>query len=102
MIREGFTRQHRMLGRIASFAVFSLLIAYAVTLVLGFLSLKSPQDPIGDPFFSILELLIVVIAPLMVIVMIAVHAYASPETNPYCEPSDRICGISVGFIILFL
>lgn len=72
-----------MLGRAAAFAVFFLLIAYAVTLVLGFLSLKSPQDPIGDPYFSILELLIVVIAPLMVIVMIAVHAYAFSETKMY-------------------
>lgn len=83
MIHEGFTRQHRMLGRAAAFAVFSLLIAYVVTLVLGFLSLKSPSDPIGDPYFTILELLIVVTAPLMVIVMVAVHAYASPETKMY-------------------
>ena len=83
MLHEGFTRQHRMLGRAAAFTVFFLLIAYAVTLVLGFLSLKSPSDPIGDPFFSVLELLIVVIAPLMVIVMVAVHAYASPETKMY-------------------
>ncbi|WP_440946056.1 hypothetical protein ACSAZL_18580 [Methanosarcina sp. T3] len=83
MLHEDFTRQHRMLGRVAAFAVFFLLIAYAVTLVLGFLSLKSPQDQIGDPYFSILELLIVVVAPLMIIVMIAVHAYASPETRVY-------------------
>lgn len=83
MEHEGFTKQHRTLGRAAAFAVFFLLIAYAVTLVLGFLSLKSPQDPIGDPFFSVLELLIVVIAPLMVIVMVAVHAYAPPETRMY-------------------
>ncbi len=83
MLHEDFTRQHCMLGRAASFAVFTLLIAYAITLVLGFLSLKSPSDPIGDPYFSILELLIVVIAPLMVIVIIAVHAYASPKTKVY-------------------
>ncbi len=83
MSHESFTRQHRMLGRAAAFAVFFLLIAYAVTLVLGLLSLKSPMDPIGDPYFSILELLIVVMAPLIVIVMIAVHAYASPETRAY-------------------
>jgi len=83
MLHEGFTRQHRMLGKAAAFTVFFLLIAYAVTLVLGFLSLKSPSDPIGAPFFSVLELLIVVIAPLMVIVMVAVHAYASPETKMY-------------------
>ncbi len=83
MEHEGITRQHHSLGRVAALAVFFLLIAYLITLVLGFLSLESPQDPIGDPFFSILELLIVVMAPLMVIVMVAVHTYASPETRMY-------------------
>lgn len=83
MLHEGFTRQHRMLGRAAAFAVSFFLIAYAITLVLGLLSLKSSQDPIGDPYFSILELLIVLMAPLIVIVMIAVHAYAFPEAKAY-------------------
>lgn len=106
MLHEGFTRQHRMLGRAATFAVFSLLITYVVTLVLGFLSLKSPQDPISDPFFSILELLIIVTAPLMVIVMVAVHAYASPETKVYSFTALAfmiiLAGItcSVHFVIL--
>lgn len=60
-----------------------LPVVYGITLILGLLSLKSLQDPIGDPYFSILELLIVVTAPLMVIVMIIVHAYASPDTKTY-------------------
>lgn len=83
MLHEDFTRQHRTLGAASAFVVSSLLMVYAITLVLGFLSLKSPSDPIGDPYFSILELLIVVTAPLMVIVMVAVHAYASPDTRVY-------------------
>jgi len=41
-------------------SVVVLEVAYAVTLVVGFLSLKSPQQPIGDPMFSILEVLIIV------------------------------------------
>jgi hypothetical protein len=52
-------------------------------LVLGLLSLKSPQDPIGDPYFSLMEILIVLIAPLMVISMVVVHEYASPEAKVY-------------------
>ena len=74
---------NRMLGQVASFAVFVVLAAYLPTLVLGLLSLKSPLEPIGDPYFTILELLIIVVAPLMVIVMVAVHSYASPETKEY-------------------
>ncbi|RXA20576.1 hypothetical protein EQO05_05525 [Methanosarcina sp. MSH10X1] len=106
MLHEGFTGQHRTIGRIASFAASSLLLTYGITLVFGFLSLRSPSDPIGDPYFSILELLIIVTAPLMVIVMVAVHAYASPDTKIYSLASlafmTIMAGItcSVHFVIL--
>jgi hypothetical protein len=53
-----------------------LIVAYAVTLTVGFLSLKSPNDPIGQPMFSILEVLIIVLMPAMVALMVAVHAWA--------------------------
>ena len=52
---------------------------YGVTLVAGFWSLKSPQQPIGDPLFSILELLIILSMPLMVALMVSVHAWAAPD-----------------------
>lgn len=71
------------MGKFAAWAVFFLGIAYVVTLVLGLLSLESPQAPIGDPFFTLLELLILAMAPLMVISMIAVHAYAAPSGKAY-------------------
>lgn len=106
MPHEGFTPQHRTIGRAAAWAVFFLLVVYAVTTALGFLSLKSPQEPIGDPFFSIMELLIVLIAPLLVISMIAVHAYASPEVKVYSLTAlifmILLAGItsSVHFVIL--
>ncbi len=83
MSHNDFTPQHRAVGRYAAWTVSLLLVAYVVTLVLGFLSLKSPQDPIGDPFFSILELLIILMAPAMVVSMVAVHAYASREAKVY-------------------
>jgi hypothetical protein len=83
MPHEGFTPQHRTLGRIAAWGTFFLLIVYAVTTVLGLLSLKSPLDPIGDPYFTLMELLIVLIAPLLVVSMIVVHAYAAPEAKAY-------------------
>lgn len=106
MLHEGFTRQHRTIGRIASFAVSLLLLTYGITLVLGLLSLKSSSDQIGDPYFSILELLIVMTAPLMVIAMVAVHAYASTATRMYSLTSlafmTIMAGItcSVHFVIL--
>jgi hypothetical protein len=78
-----FTLQHRTIGRAAAWAVFCLEMVYAVTTILGFLSLKSPDDAIGDPFFSVMELLIILIAPLMVVSMVAVHAYAPPDAKIY-------------------
>jgi len=83
MSHEDFTQQHRIIGKAACWAVFSLTVIYLVTTVLGLLSLKSPQDPIGDPYFSQMELLTILIAPLMVVSMVAVHAYASHEAKAY-------------------
>jgi hypothetical protein len=91
MSHSDFTLQHRTVGRAAAWAVFCLGIVYIVTTVLGFRSLKSPDDAItygrlcanGDSFFSIMELLIILIAPLMVVSMVAVHAYAPPNTKIY-------------------
>jgi hypothetical protein len=106
MSHEGFTTQHRTLGRAAAWAVFSLSVVYVVPLVLGILSLKSPQDPIGDPYFSIMELLIILTAPLMVVSMVAVHTYARPEVKAYSFTALAfmilLAGItcSVHFVIL--
>ena len=83
MSHEAFTPQHRAIGRAAAWAVFFLGVVYAVTTVLGFLSLKSPQDPIGNPFVSIMELLIILMALLYVVSMVTVHAYALPEVKVY-------------------
>lgn len=83
MSQEDFTPLHRNLGRAAAWSIFFLCVIYAVTTILGLLSLKSPQDPIGDPYFTMMELLIILLAPLMVITMIAVHAYAPREAKAY-------------------
>jgi len=83
MSRESFTTRHRIIGISATWAIFVLGVIYGVALVLGLLSLKSPQDPIGDPYFSILELLIVLMALVMVVIMVTVHAYASPDVKAY-------------------
>ena len=83
MSHSTFTLQHRTIGRAAAWAVFCLGIVYAVTTILGFRSLKSPDDAICDPFFSVMELLIIFIAPFMVVSMVAVHAYAPPDAKIY-------------------
>lgn len=83
MPHEGFTVHHRAVGRAAAWAAFLVGQVYAIAALLGFLSLESPQDPIGDPFLSIMALLLVLLAPFMVACIVAVHAYASPELKVY-------------------
>lgn len=82
-IHEGFSTQHRTVGRAATWAVFVLGVAYAIITGLGFLSLQSPQDPIGEPYVTLMELLIVLMAPLYIVSMVVVHAYAPPEKKLY-------------------
>ena len=79
----GFTVSARRLGIASAVGTVVLGVVYAVTLTVGFASLKAPQQPIGDPWFSILEILIIVASPLMVALMVAVHAWASPEAKPF-------------------
>lgn len=83
MLNRGFSQQYRNIGQAAAFSVFVLGEVYAITTLLGFLSLESPQNPIGDPYVSIMEILIVPLTLLYVISMVAVHAYATTETKPY-------------------
>jgi hypothetical protein len=58
-------------------------VAYTVTLAAGLLSLQSPDQPVEDPFFQVLEILIILLAPLMVAVMVSVHAWTPPEAKTY-------------------
>jgi hypothetical protein len=83
-----------------------LIAAYTATLVTGLLSLQSPQQPIGDPLFSILEILIVLLMPLMVALMVAVHAWAPAEVKVFSLMAlvfvSLLAGLtcSVHFVIL--
>lgn len=78
-----FTPQHRTIGRAAAWSVFVLGVVYALVTALGFLSLESPQDPIGDPYITIMRLLIIPLAALYVVTMVTVHAYARPAVKVY-------------------
>src|SRR5438552_230299 len=77
------TQASRQIGRAAALALFFFTVAYAIITTAGLVSLKSPQEPIQEPFFFLMEVLIVVIAPLMVVVMVAVHAYAARDAKAY-------------------
>lgn len=53
-----WTASARRLGMVSAVGTVLLTAVYAATLGAGLLSLQSPQEPIGDPWFSILEIVI--------------------------------------------
>jgi hypothetical protein len=103
-----FSQTARRLGISSAVAVAVLLVVYAVTLAAGLTSLESPQDPIGDPFFTLLEVLIIVMMPAMVTLMVAVHAWAPLRSKALTLTSvvfmSMVAGVtsSLHFVILTL
>jgi hypothetical protein len=59
--------------------LFSL--AYALVLVVGLATLPTPAHPIQDPWFTLMELLILAIAPAMVVFTVALHGCVASENR---------------------
>ena len=81
--RAGFHSRDRAMGMVGAWTAFVVNEAYAITSGLGYLSVKAPSDPISDPYLSIMSLLIVLMAPFIVLAIVAVHTYAAAEYKPY-------------------
>ncbi len=98
----------RRLGVVAATATVVLLIAYAVTLAVGLASLESPDDPIGDPMFTILEVLILLLMPAIVALMVAAHAWAPKRSQALTLTAVVFMGLvacvtsSLHFVVLTL
>jgi hypothetical protein len=108
MHHDDFASKYLKIGRFTCRAVFILGLTYAVTTLFGFISLNSPQESIGNPYFTVMEILIILIAPLMAISMLAIHYYASPVDRMYTHAAVffmfLVAGItsSVHFTVLAL
>jgi hypothetical protein len=76
-----YTAQARTLGIAAAWIGFAVNEVYALVSGAAFASQGAAVE--SGPFLSIMALLVVVMGPFLVLAMIAVHAYASPERKPY-------------------
>lgn len=79
-----YTATAHRFGIASAILVIALTVVYRVTLVtlvVGFLSLTSPDQPIGNPMFSIMQMLIILMMPAMVALMVAVPPNAAFATN---------------------
>lgn len=70
------------LGAYSGATVAALSVAYVAVLAIGVATLPSPEHPIQQPWITLMELLILGIAPAMVLLAVAVHAVAVPAHKP--------------------
>jgi hypothetical protein len=98
-----FTTTARSFGIFSAAATVILVVAYALTLAVGLLTLESPQQPIGGPLFTILEVLIMLMMPAMVALMVAVHAWAPMDAKALTLTSLVFMSLLAGvtFIVHF-
>ncbi len=107
-LNQTFTQNAYRLGLASAIGFVVLCLAYAIVLIAGLVSLQSPQQPIGDPLFSILEILIILMAPLLVTLFAAIHAWAPASEKIFSGVSlifmSLLAGLtcSVHFVILTL
>src|SRR5215203_558174 len=94
--RVEFTATARRFGIFSAAATVILLVAYAVTLLVGLASLESPQQPISEPMITILEVLIITMMPAMVALMVAVHAWAPMHAKTLSLTSLVFMGLLAG------
>ena len=103
-----FTATARRLGIFSAVATAILLVAYAITLVIGLASLTSPDQPIGNPWFTMLEIEIIVMMPAIVALFVAVHAWAPARAKTLSLSSVVFMGVLAGitcslhFVVLTL
>jgi hypothetical protein len=74
--RFGGTKRDRAVGARMAEVFFAIGVAYAVVVVAGFVSLGNLSKPLADPYLGIAEGLIIVMAPVMVMLMVAIYACA--------------------------
>lgn len=83
---------NNVVGRWSSFAVFVVGVGYIVALVIGFMT-RGLSAPIVDPLLAVMEVLTLIAAPLMLVMMAAIHGRARDERK-------TVSSIALAFMIL--
>ena len=86
----------RGLGIVSGAAIVLLSIAYGAVTIAGLAALAAPRDPIGDPWFSAMEMLILLLAPAMLGLMAATHAMAAGDARAFTRASLASMAIAMG------
>jgi hypothetical protein len=73
----------RRLGRWSALLIFFLEVGYIVVFIVGFADLGNTSEPLPDPYLAIAEVIILVIAPILVALMLAIHECAPQAAKPF-------------------
>lgn len=83
MQNNTLTKNSKIIGTFSSWILTFLLVTYAFVLILGIFSLQNKNDQIGNPYFTILEVLIILMMIPMIISIVTLHLYASEKDKIY-------------------
>lgn len=83
-------------GILSGFAVSLLCLVYGVVLAIGLSTLPSPAHPIRDPWFTLMELLILCIAPAMLAFMVALQDWLPSERKPLARLGSMFMALCAG------
>jgi hypothetical protein len=75
----------RLLGLWSARTIFVLEVAYVAVFVAGFASIGNTSRPLPDPYLGIAEGIILVMAPILVALMLAINAQAPQRAKPYTQ-----------------
>jgi hypothetical protein len=82
-----FAPRPRRPGVTSAIAVALLCAVYAGVLAVGLFTLPSPAHQIQQPWFTLMELLIIAIAPALVSLTVALHAWVPQERKSFALAS---------------
>jgi hypothetical protein len=73
----------RAIGTWSARAMVVLEAVYVVVFIIGFASLGNTSDPLPDPYLAIAEVMILVMAPILVLLMMAIHECAPAHAKAF-------------------
>src|SRR5438094_250167 len=86
-------RRVRLLGVWSARAIFLIEVAYVAVFIAGFASIGGNTSRVlPQPYLAVAEILILVLAPIMVCLMLAIHQNAPTEARPFTQ-------IAVGWML---
>jgi hypothetical protein len=82
----------RDVGMWSARALVLLELCYIAVFLAGFASVGNASAPLPDPYLAMAEVLILVMAPILVLLMLAIHECAPVQAKPYTQ-------IAVGWMV---